>query len=105
MDNLPDYIIIKINEYIPNDKDFKSPVSRYANRLIDFYSGDVIFEACIRALYIIVEDEPFYKYVLRVNKNERKVLKHLNIQFSQGPFFFTTDSDDEDESDESDESD
>ena len=98
--SLPDDIIIKINDYIPNDKDFKSPTSQCVNRLIDFYSGDVCFEACIRALYIIVEGEPFYKYVLRVNKNERKVLKHLNIPFSHGPFIFTPDSDYESEGDE-----
>ena len=100
MDDLPGHIIIKINEYIPNDKDFKSPVSRYVNRLIDFYSGDVRFEACIRAMYLIVENEPFYKYVLRVNKNEQKVLKHLNLPFSKGHLYFSYD--DESEAAESD---
>ena len=82
MASLPEHIINKINEYIPNDKDMKSPVSRYVNRLIEFYSGDVCFEACIRALYIIVEDEPFYKYALRINNPDRKYsndeLKDIN---------------------------
>ena len=75
MDNLPEHVINKINEYIPNDKDFKSPVSRFVNRLIDFYNGDVCFDECIKELYLIVEGEPFYKYMLRVNKHEKTNFK------------------------------
>ena len=45
-------------------------------------------------MYVARDDEPFYKYALRVNKYECQISKHLNIPYSKGHLYFTPDDED-----------
>ena len=91
MESLPEHIIKKIKEYIPNHKDFKSPTSICFKQLISYYSNNDMYAAdSIKISYLIRNNEPFHKYVLRINRSKLEKLNCL------------TDSDyDEGESDES----
>ena len=90
MTNLPRDIMNKINEYKPNDIEMESLTNKCVYRLIDFYDG-VEFEDALGLMYVARDDEPFYKYALRVNKYEYQNLKHLHIPYSKGHLYFTPD--------------
>jgi len=93
MDNLPEHIINKINEYISNDIEMESPTNKCVYRLIEYYNDEVEFEDAMGLMYVARDDEPFYKYALRVNSYEYQILKHLNLPFCKGHIYFTPDDD------------
>ena len=78
MESLPEHIIKKINEYIPHDKDMKSPSSICFKQFIRYYyNNDMYAAGSIKISYLIRNNEPFYKYVLRINRSKLKELKCL----------------------------
>ena len=92
LENLPEDIINLIIKYEPNDIEMESLTNKCVYRLIDFYDG-VEIEDALGLMYVARDDEPFYKYALRVNKYEYQILKHLNIPYSKGHLYFTPDDD------------
>ena len=102
MEHLPEHILNQINEYKPNDKDMKSPISNFLNHLIEFYNdceftNHVIISDSTELIYLVNENEPFYKYALRINNREYKILKYNNIPFSDAHVYFKILEDDEEE--------
>jgi len=93
MENLPEHIINKINEYIPNDIEMESPTNKCVYRLVEYYNDEVEIEDAMGLMYVARDDEPFYRYASRVNSYEYQILKHLNIPFSKGHIYFTLDGD------------
>ena len=70
MENLPEHIINKINEYIPHDKNMKSPVNPHIIKLIKFYNGKVIFRGNVHDLYLVkkMRQSPRAGIALRLTK-------------------------------------
>jgi len=94
MANLPEHIINKIMQYKPNDKDMKSPSSKCINPLIVVYKRNARRAAdVLKAMYLTIEYEPFYKHALRVNKDVHQFLKHFGIPFSKAHLYFNADDD------------
>jgi len=92
-EDLPIYIIKQIIKYEPNDIEMESPTNKCVYRLIEYYNDEVEFEDAMGLMYVARDDEPFYKYALRMNKYEYQILKHLNLPFSKGHIYFTPDDD------------
>ena len=93
MDNLPIDILKQIIKYEPNDIEMESPTNKFVYRLIDYYNDEVEIEDAMGLMYVARDDEPFYKYALRVNSYEYQILKHLNSPFCKGHLYFTLDDD------------
>ena len=105
MDNLSIDIINKINEYKPKDKDVKSPIKKCFNHLIEFYEDyefnkNVCIPDSTEIIYLVLENEPFYKYALRINNREYKSLKYNNIHFSNAHLYFKILEDDDDDAED-----
>ncbi len=90
LENLPEDIINLLIKYEPNDIEMESLKNKRVYRLIDFYDG-VEIEDALGVMYVARDDEPFYKYALRINKYEYQISKHLNIPYSKGHLYFTPD--------------
>jgi len=72
----------------------KSPTSKCINPLIVVYKRNARRAAdVLKAMYLTIEYEPFYKHALRVNKNVHQFLKHFDIPFSKAHVYFNTDDD------------
>ena len=69
-ENLPIDILKQIIKYEPNDIEMESPTNKCVYRLIEFYCYGVIPEDAMGVMYVARENEPFYKYALRVNNYE-----------------------------------
>jgi len=83
--DLPEHIIKQIIEYIPNDKDMKSPTSICLKHMINYYYNNDIYAAGrIKITYLLRINEPFYIYVLRINRSKRQELRSLIDSDAEG---------------------
>ena len=88
LDQLPETIISKINDYTPRDEDMKSPTSSLIKSLLYYYNNDYdmiyylneVWEEqhgnsshvyYVELFYEPHNNEPFYKYALRIRKKEK----------------------------------
>ena len=91
LDQLPEIIIRRIKEYTPKDEDMKSPTSSPIKSLLHYYNYDYdmvyylneVWEEQhgnssdvydVELFYEPRNNEPFYKYALRICKKEKEEL-------------------------------
>ena len=97
LEQLPEIIISKINDYTPRDKDMKAPTSAHIKALLYYYNYDyseldrelhrlsnqwteyhVLDEVNplegfdLELFYKPMANEPFYKYTLRIYEMEKE---------------------------------
>ena len=97
---LPLEVLIKIGEYVPRDKDMRSPTAPHIRSLLHYYNYD--YQEVRRAFeeyepdpynvppqdeyydYIFYEpdtNEDFYKYALRINKREKEDIEQAENRY------------------------
>ena len=100
LDQLPEIIISRINQYTPKYKDMKSPTSSHIKSLLYHYNYN--YDRIYRLIdewqeqhglddvnpfdeyvfYIPHNNEPFYEYALRIYKDEKEtVYKELYTRY------------------------
>ena len=111
LDQLPEIIISKINDYTPRDKDMKAPTSAHIKSLLYYYNYDYSelygelyglsdefnewdeqhglddvnpLEGFDLELFYKPEDnEPFYKYTLRIYEKEKGLDEQLKQLYTR----------------------
>ena len=104
MEILPQDLIQQIQDYIPRDSNYRSPLSRHIKTLL-YYYNDCDYEEISRLIreweeqhglddvnpryeydtelfYKPLDNEPFYQYALRIHNKKKEYLEEIYTSFS-----------------------